>query len=93
MTRQVTLPAGKKSRLVVDVAHDARGDWRLLVGGNGERLLDEMISSETTKSGWATFTVDLSKFAGKEVKIQLGNQANDWNYEHGYWGRVELISE
>jgi hypothetical protein len=34
--------------------------------------------------------VDLSKFAGKEAKIQLINQANDWNFEFGYWGRAEL---
>jgi putative membrane-bound dehydrogenase-like protein len=83
-------PEGKKPHLLLDVSHDPRGDWRLIVAVNNERMLDEMISKETTKNGWATFNVDLSKFAGKEAKIQLINQANDWNFEFGYWGRAEL---
>ncbi|MES2790663.1 MAG: PVC-type heme-binding CxxCH protein [Planctomycetota bacterium] len=93
MTRTVTLPTDKKSRLVLDVSPDTRGDWRLLVVGNGERLLDEMISKGSTKDGWVSYSVDLSKFKGKDVKLQLINQANDWSFEFGYWGRVELISE
>ena len=93
MTRIVALPADRKSRLLVDVSRDTRGDWRLLVVGNGERLLDEMISPESAKEGWVSYHVDLSKFAGREVKLQLFNQANDWNHEFGYWGRVALETE
>jgi putative membrane-bound dehydrogenase-like protein len=93
LSRTVKLPADKKSRLLVDVSPDPRGDWRLLVVGNGERLLDEMISKDSTRQGWVAYSVDLSKFTGKEVKLQLINQANDWSYEFAYWGRVELISE
>ena len=93
MTRVVKLPEGKKARLLVDVSRDRRGNWRLIVAGNGERLVDEMISAESVKGGWASFDVDLSKFSGKEVKLQLINQANDWNYEFGFWGRAELIIE
>lgn len=93
MNRTVTLPADKKSRLLVDVSHDPRGDWRLVVTGNGERLLDEMISKTSTKDGWVSYSVDLSKFTGKECKLRLINQANDWSYEFAYWGRVELVSE
>ncbi len=93
MTRVVQIPAGKKARLLLDVSHDRRGNWRLIVAGNGERLVDEMISRETQKGNWASFDVDLSKFSGKEVKLQLINQANDWNYEFAYWGRVDLVIE
>lgn len=93
LTRTVTLPADKKSKLLVDVSPDARGDWQLVVLGNGERLLDEMISKDSTIAGWVSYSVDLSKFAGNEVKLQLLNQSNDWSWEFGYWGRVELVSE
>lgn len=94
LTRIADLPADKKSRLIVDVTHDPRGDWRLIIAGNGGRLTDEMISAKTVKTtGWTTFEVDLSRFAGQQVRLQLINQANDWNYEFGYWGRVDLISE
>jgi putative membrane-bound dehydrogenase-like protein len=87
------LPAGKKSYLIVDVSRHPKGDWRLVAGGNGERLLDEMINEQSTKDGWASFKVDLSKFAGKDCKVQLLNQANDWSYEFGYFGRVEIVNE
>ena len=93
MTRVIKIPEGKKARLLLDVSHDKQGNWRLIVAGNGERLVDEMISRESMKGNWASFNVDLSKFSGKEVKLQLINQANDWSYEFGYWGRVELVIE
>ena len=77
----------------VDVAHDPRGDWRLVIRGNGERLADEMISKETCSNGWRKLTVDLSKFAGQELTLGLVNQANDWSYEFAYWGLARIVSE
>lgn len=88
------IPEGKKTKLIVDVSHDPRGDWRLVVtAGNSGRLIDELVSKNTCKDGWATFTTDLTKFAGQEVPIRLTNQANDWSYEFGYWGSVRVVSE
>ncbi len=93
LSQKLKVPDGKKTKLILDVAHDPRGDWRLVVRGNGERLADEMISKETCKDGWRTLTVDLSKFAGTEMKLDLHNQANDWSYEFGYWGGARIVSE
>lgn len=93
LSQKVTIPTDKKTKLILDVAHDPRGDWRLVVRGNGERMADEMISKETCKDGWRTLTVDLSKFAGTEMKLDLHNQANDWSYEFGYWGGARIVSE
>ena len=52
-----------------------------------------MISKETCTNGWRTITVDLSKFAGQELKLDLVNQANDWSWEFGYWGGARIVSE
>jgi putative membrane-bound dehydrogenase-like protein len=93
MSGKFAIPAGKKSTLVIDVSHDQRGDWRLVVGNSSGRLLDEMVNKETCKNGWATFTVDLTRFAGQETQIRLWNQANDWSYEFAYWGSVRVVSE
>ena len=93
LTQKLTPPAGKKTTLILDVAHDPRGDWRLVVRGNGERLADEMVSKETSTNGWRTLKIDLSKFAGQELTLGLVNQANDWAFEFGYWGAARLISE
>jgi hypothetical protein len=93
LTQKLTPPAGKKTTLFLDVSHDQRGDWRLVIRGNGERLADEMISKETCSNGWRKLTVDLSKFAGQELILGLVNQANDWSYEFGYWGGARIVSE
>ncbi len=93
LSMKLTPPAGKKTTLILDVSHDPRGDWRLLVVGNGQRMADEMISKETCPNGWRTLTIDLSKFAGEELKLNLFNQANDWAWEFGYWGGAKIISE
>ncbi len=93
LSMTLTPPADKKTRLILDVAHDARGDWRLVVRGNGQRLTDDMISKETCSKGWRTLTIDLTKFAGQELKLDLVNQANDWSNEFGYWGGARIVSE
>ena len=95
LSGKFAIPAGKKSTLMVDVSHDPRGDWRLVVyAGSGGRVIDEMVSKSTCgPDGWATFTADLTKFAGQEVQLRLWNQANDWFYEFGYWGSVRVVSE
>ncbi len=93
LSTKLTPPADKKTKLVLEVSHDPRGDWRLVVRGNGQRMADEMISKETCTNGWRTITVDLSKFAGQELKLDLVNQANDWAWEFGYWGSARIVSE
>lgn len=93
LSTKLTPPADKKTKLVLDVSHDPRGDWRLVVRGNGQRMADEMVSKDTTTNGWRTITVDLSKFAGQELKLDLVNQANDWAWEFGYWGSARIVSE
>jgi len=93
LTRTVDLPAGKKSTLRLAVAHDPQGDWQLIVKANGQKLYDGLIGPKTTKNGWADLEIDLSALAGKQVSLELLNQPNNWSYEFGYWGRVEVVSE
>lgn len=93
MRGKFAIPEDRQTMLIIEASHDDRGDWRLLAVGKGERLLDEMISKETCQEGWATFQVDLSKFAGQEIEIQLWNQANNWAWEFGYWRNVRIVSE
>jgi putative membrane-bound dehydrogenase-like protein len=93
LTRTVDLPAGKKSKLRISVAHDANGDWQLVVKANGRKLYDGIIGPKTAKNGWVNLEVDLSEFAGKSVALELHNHPNNWSNEFGYWGRVEIVSE
>lgn len=87
------VPAAKKTVLLAAVSHDPRGDWQLVIKANGETLVDAPVGPKTTTDGWAEHRVDLSRFAGKKVKLELHNQPTDWSYESAFWGRVSVLSE
>jgi hypothetical protein len=93
LTRTVDLPANKKSSLKLEVGHDARGDWDLIVRANGEQLLRKPIGPDTTTLGWTEVDVDLTKFAGKKVKLELVNEPTGWRYEAGLWSKIAIVSE
>jgi hypothetical protein len=93
LSRKVEIPAGKKTTLRLVVAPDSRGDWTLLVKAGGERILKKKISGETASNGWVEVEADLSGRAGKSVKLELVNQADDWQFEAGYWAEISLASK
>ena len=93
LSRSISLPANRKSTLKLVVGHDARGDWDLIVKANGELLLRKTIGPETTSLGWTDVHVDLSRFAGQTVKLELVNEPTGWHYETGYWGEISVLSE
>jgi len=93
LVRKVRVPAGKRTRLLIDVGHDKQGDWQLVVRANGQPLHETEVSKQTTEQGWSEVTVDLTPLAGQEVELELENRANGWDYEFGYWGSVDVISE
>lgn len=95
LAREVALPEGKRSRLVVSVSHHAQpqGDWQLVVKADGKTVHQQDVGHQTVTDGWADISVDLSKFAGKTVRLELLNQPTGWNYEFGYWSRAEIVSE
>ena len=93
LSRTVDLPASQKSTLKLVVGHDPRGDWGLLVRANGEQLLRKTIGPDTTSLGWAEVVVDLSRFAGQTVKLELVNEATGWYFEAGYWAEIALQSQ
>ena len=91
LVREVEIPAGQTTRLNLSVSHHEAGDWDLIVKINGEELKRQSIDKNSVDSkGWADFSIDLSKYAGKKVKIELLNQPSDWICEAGYWAKIEL---
>ncbi len=92
LTGQFAIPSDRKTWLLLDVAHHAEGNWRVQVKVDGTQILSEDVGGENSK-GWREFKLDLSKWAGKTVKIELENHATGWHYEFGYWGRAVVASE
>jgi len=92
LSRQTKLPAGKKTTLRLTVGHHPEGDWDLIVAVDGKEIVRKPVSEETAPDGWMQTKVDLSDFAGKEVKLELINQPTGWKFEAGYWAEISLVS-
>jgi hypothetical protein len=90
--KSVAIPAGKSTSLKLVVAHDPRGDFTLIVKADDATLLERPINAESASDGWTELVVDLSKLAGKSVKLDVVNQPSDWRYEASYWAEIELQS-
>ena len=77
MITTVDVPANQLTRMELTVAARPGGPWELTVLGNGEPLLRSPIAAATTqpaKDGavaWQDVAVDLSRFAGQSVRIQV----------------------
>jgi len=93
LTRTVELPAPQKTVLKLVVGNDPRGDWDLIVKADGRQLLRKTIGPETTTLGWTEVKVDLSRFAGKAVKLELVNQPTGWRFEAAHWAEISLESQ
>jgi hypothetical protein len=93
LSRKVKIPAGKKTTLSLTVGHHPEGDWDLIVAAGGKEIMRKEVSEETAANGWMQVEVDLSDFAGKEVKLTLTNQPTGWSSEAGYWAEISLESQ
>lgn len=95
LTRKVRIPTGKKTVLRLEVAHDSRGDFDLIVRANGKELLRKPVNKQTvTEQPWLVQEIDLTSLAGgKDVNLELVNQASGWSYEAAYWAEIALISD
>ena len=87
------LPKDRPMMLDLHVSHQAQCDWQLVVRANGQVIHDQLIDSKLTtpQKGWATVQIDLEKFAGQKVVLEVLNQSNNWQNETAFWKRIELI--
>ena len=91
----LVLPANRPMMLDLHVSHDPQADWQLVIRANGEVLHDQLIDEKLTlpQRGWATIQVDLSRFAGQKVLLEILNQSNNWQNETAYWKRIALVEK
>jgi len=95
LSRQVDVPAGKKTVLRLVVANDPRGDFDLIVRAGGRELLKKTVrvNAGDEAARWLTEDVDLSAFAGRTAAVELVNQPTGWTFEAAYWAEISLKSE
>ena len=93
LSKVITIPAGKQTQLKLTVGHHPNGDWQLIVKADGNELLKKLIGKDTVNDdGWMDVEVELSEFAGKDIKLELINHANDWNHESAYWAQIKITT-
>ncbi|HSG70978.1 MAG TPA: hypothetical protein VLA12_11215, partial [Planctomycetaceae bacterium] len=68
------------------------GNWKLIAKANGKTILSDDIGTAATQ-GWQSYRVDLSEYAGQNVKLELENRATEWSNEFAFWGRISVASE
>jgi hypothetical protein len=88
----VKIPSGE-AKLQLVVGHIELLDWLLIVKANGDELLKTLVESDTAEDGWRDITVDLSKYAGSEIMLELQNASNDAYYDIALWAKIELVTE
>ena len=71
-----------------------QGDFDLIVRANGQQLLRKPVSKKTATSGvWLKESLDLSRFAGTTVQLELVNQPTGWSFEAAYWAEIAVHSD
>lgn len=91
--RTLEVPAGKKTRLDLVVGHHEQGDWILLIKVNDLEVLRRPVGQATAKNGWLPVSLDLSDYAGQNIKLDLVNQPNGWAYEAAYWANIDVVTQ
>ena len=89
LERRVKLAPGQPATLRFAVAAHEKGDWQLRVRVDGAPIHESMVNA-TSGPRWRDVSVDLSKFAGREIVLRVENAANDWAYEFGYWSGLRI---
>ncbi len=87
LKRRVRLAPGKPQLRVSAAAHE-KGDWELRVRIDGTVVHRETVTHDGER--WRAVRVDLSRFAGREVDVQLENAANNWEWEFAYWADLSI---
>ena len=94
MQMPLNVPKDKTTTLRMRVSHHPHGDWQLRVLVNGKVIKDQIIGSESVGSKeWLDVDVDLSRFGGEVIRLDIENRANNWNCEWAYWNSVRITTK
>ena len=77
----------------MQVSHHPHGDWKLRVLANREVIVDKNVLSDLVTNEWLNVDVDLSRYAGQKIRLNIENRANNWHCEWAYWNEVRIVSE
>ncbi|MBU4459765.1 MAG: ADP-ribosylglycohydrolase family protein [Verrucomicrobia bacterium] len=92
LSRTIDVPAGGQPVLDVVVGHDPKGDFDLIARADGVEILRKTVGPSTAAASWLTERIDLARWAGRSVRIELVNQPTGWSHEAAYWTRAAVTN-
>ena len=57
---------------------------------NEKVVLEQPVGPQVSRDGWMTRDVDLSSYAGQEVRLQLVVLSTSPDHPEAYWSKVEV---
>jgi putative membrane-bound dehydrogenase-like protein len=81
--RTMAIAAGRETFLRIWAGAEKNATWNLRVFANDQLLKKETI--ETAGAAWQQVKIDLSRFAGKTIRLRLENTGDP-----AYWGGLEI---
>ncbi len=87
--KSVEIPKEKKTTLELSVKSHRLGNWDLVVRVNKRELLRKTIESPR----FIDLSVDLSKYAGQTIDLELNHQPTGWDREHASWKKIAIESK
>lgn len=87
--RTVSVPRADPVLLLELSGHNRRSDFRLEVRVDGQSVRTEDVSGA---DGFVRFVVDLGRWAGRQVPIEVLHRPTGWHWEWAYWSRIEILS-
>jgi hypothetical protein len=91
LKRVLAVPADGAPTLRIVVARDTRGDFDLVVKVDGKEALRKPMTKEAAPGCWATVTVDLGAWKGKQATVEIVNQPSGWSFEAAYFAEIALV--
>lgn len=87
-----TLPAAKRVILRLCVAHIPTGSFKLDIRVNEQDHFSTVVDAKCSEQNWAKIDVDLSKFAGQEVRLQVVQSNNGSPRDDAHWESVTIVT-
>ncbi len=92
LTKQITIPAGMQTMMQVVLANARGGAFTLVVNVDGQEAFVRHVYnrwSNANEKPWLHAYIDLTRWAGKTVTVELVNKPNPlWNYDWAYWSDI-----
>ena len=91
LSKQQGVPPGRITTLNLVVGHPDKGSWDLSVRADDQEIYKAPVNRETSLNGWREISVDLSSFAGKEIKLELVQIPSPGAADKSaWWGLIKI---